>query len=110
MEAVRPVRPAELFRRRDEVEILDVREPAEWAAGHIDGARHVPMGQVPAVVAELPQDRTIVAVCRSGNRSGQVAEFLHTRGFEAHNLDGGLLQWARAGFPLTGAEDPRRRH
>lgn len=95
------MQPAEVNERRGEIEILDVREPQEWEAGRIEGARHLPMAEVPARLGELPRDRPIVAVCRSGNRSGQVTEFLRASGFTAHNLDGGLKQWVGTGLPLT---------
>ena len=92
--------PTEVYERRGHVEILDVRDSHEWEAGRIDGARHLPMREVPAHLSGLPLDRTIVAVCRSGNRSGKVAEYLRANGFSAENLDGGLKQWAKAGLPI----------
>ena len=92
--------PTDVHKRRGNVEILDVREPREWNAGRISGARHLPMREIPAHLGELPRDRTIVAVCRSGNRSGKVAEYLRAHGFAAENLEGGLVQWAAAGLPI----------
>jgi rhodanese-related sulfurtransferase len=85
----------------DQLLVLDVREPQEWAAGHIDGAVHVPMGDVPARVDTLTGGQAVLAVCRSGHRSGQVAEFLTAHGAKADNLDGGLQGWAQAGLPLV---------
>ena len=75
--------PTEVYERRGHLEILDVRDSHEWEAGRIDGARHLPMREVPAHLSELPGDRTIVAVCRSGNRSGKVAEYLRANGLSA---------------------------
>ena len=68
--------PKTVNSRRDQVQLLDVREDDEWSAGHIDGAKHIPLSQVPARLGELDRDRTVVTVCRSGGRAGRAAEFL----------------------------------
>ncbi|RTL69560.1 MAG: rhodanese-like domain-containing protein [Pseudonocardiaceae bacterium] len=75
--------------------LLDVREPAEWAAGHIPGAVHVPLGSLDP--AALPAARVVVAVCRSGNRSGKAAAALADAGLDVRNLAGGMKAWAGAG-------------
>lgn len=79
---------------------LDVREPSEWRHGRIPGALHVPMSELAARLSLLPHDRAIVAICRSGNRSGQVTQALQRRGYRIENLEGGLKAWRRAGLPL----------
>jgi rhodanese-related sulfurtransferase len=81
--------------------LLDVREPGEWLAGHAPGAHHVPMDEVAAALAGIPRDRTIVAVCRSGGRSGRVTEYLVGEGFDAWNLAGGMQAWAACGRPVV---------
>ena len=84
--------------------VLDVREDEEWSAGHIDGARHVPMYQVPQHVSHTPDlgpDVPIVVVCKMGGRSAQVTAWLNQNGFDAVNLDGGMLAWATAGRPMV---------
>jgi rhodanese-related sulfurtransferase len=81
--------------------ILDVREDDEWAAGHIDGALHIPMGQVPGRVADLPADRPISVVCRSGARSARVTGFLVQAGTDAQNVAGGMQIWEAAGRPMV---------
>lgn len=81
--------------------LLDVREPDEWQVEHVPAARLVPMGQVKDRVAELPRDRRIVVVCRSGGRSAAVTDSLRTWGFDAVNLAGGMLAWAEAGLPVA---------
>ncbi len=81
--------------------MLDVREHQEWMAGHVAHAVHVPMGEVVERVGELPRDRRIVCICRSGNRSGRVAAWLVQQGYDAVNLAGGALQWASLGHPLV---------
>lgn len=89
--------------------LLDVREPDEWVAGHIEGARHVPMYEVPEHVsgaADLSRDAPIVVVCKMGGRSAHVTAWLSQQGFDAVNLDGGMLAWATAGRPMI-SEDGR---
>lgn len=85
--------------------VLDVREPVEWTAGHIDGALHVPMNEVPQRVAYQPDtltaDTRVVVVCKVGGRSAQVTAWLRQQGYDAVNLDGGMLAWERAGRPMT---------
>lgn len=86
----------------DDAYMLDVREPDEWAAGHAPGAHHLPMMDVPARLAEVPTDRDVVVVCRSGGRSGQVVSYLMGNGWDnVRNLDGGMTDWAAAGRPLV---------
>jgi rhodanese-related sulfurtransferase len=80
--------------------LLDVRQPDEWEAGHAPGARLLPLREVPDSLASLPKDRRIVAVCRSGARSGRATEFLVAQGFDVVNLAGGMQAWAMAGFPV----------
>jgi len=81
--------------------LLDVREPDEWDAGHAPAAVHVPMKEVQGRQGELPKDRRIVTVCRSGGRSAAVTEALNAWGFDAVNLAGGLNAWDAAGLPVV---------
>lgn len=92
--------PRSVYEHRAALHLVDVRAPHEWQAGRIEGSLHIPLEEVPARLHELPAG-TIVAVCRSGQRSELVAGFLRARGLDAHNLDGGLVAWERAGLPLT---------
>ena len=81
--------------------LLDVREPAEWQSGHAPGATLLPLGQIGARLSELPRDREIITVCRSGNRSGVAAGQLRRAGFsQVRNMTGGMTAWARAGLPV----------
>ena len=82
---------------------LDVREDYEWLAARLAGAVHVPMGELAARLDEVPRDRLIVAVCRSGHRSDVVAGALRGAGYRVENLEGGLKAWERAGLPLEPA-------
>lgn len=78
------------------VVIIDVREPYEWNAGHLEEARHIPMQQVPARIGEIPRDAEVVMVCRSGARSANVQQFLLSHGFKSvKNLAGGMAAWKR---------------
>jgi rhodanese-related sulfurtransferase len=98
------------WEKRDEVQILDVREGWEWDAGHIEGSTHIPLNELLAGRMEtLDQSRPVVAVCKTGNRSEVAALMLRARGFEAHNLEGGVEDWQGEGLPLvTDAGDPGR--
>ena len=82
--------------------LLDVREPSEWAAGHIAGATLIPLGQLSGRASELPRDRTIVVVCHSGNRSAQGRDILLGAGFTSvTSMAGGMSAWTAAGLPVT---------
>lgn len=83
------------------VRLLDVREDDEWAAGHIDGAQHIPMGDVPARLGELDADDPVLVICHAGGRSERVARYLNRNGYEASNVDGGMLAWVQAGKPVV---------
>lgn len=84
-----------------DVFLLDVREPDEYAAGHIPGITLIPMGEVAARLSEIPTDREVIVTCRTGNRSGQVADFLREQGFSnVHNMEGGIVAWEEAGYPV----------
>ena len=86
----------ELSAHQNDVTLLDVREPYEWNAGHLDGSIHIPMQQVPARIGEVPRDREIVVICRVGGRSARVQQFLQSQGYtRVKNLTGGLLAWKR---------------
>jgi rhodanese-related sulfurtransferase len=97
------------YERRDEVQLVDVREPDEWEAGRIEGAVHIPMREISVRRDELAEDRPIVTVCRSGARAGAVTDALKRAGYEADTLDGGMQAWARNGLPFVSdsASEPR---
>ena len=85
---------------------LDVREPYEWDSGHIEGSIHIPIGQVTERADEIPSGQEIVVVCQIGQRSELVADWLNSQGRTAHNLEGGLMNWASSGLPLVSESDP----
>ncbi|HEU0100899.1 MAG TPA: rhodanese-like domain-containing protein [Mycobacteriales bacterium] len=83
--------------------LLDVREDDEWAAGRAPGAVHLPMSELVERLAEVPADRPVAVVCRSGHRSAQVTAYLVAQGRSARNVDGGMAAWAQLGLPLEAA-------
>jgi rhodanese-related sulfurtransferase/glyoxylase-like metal-dependent hydrolase (beta-lactamase superfamily II) len=85
--------------------LLDVREPEEWCVQHAPTAMLLPMSRVRSRRDELPRDRPIVVVCRSGGRSAAVTASLRRSGFDAVNLAGGMCAWAATGLPVL-AGDP----
>ena len=91
----------DVSKARADSHLLDVREDDEWQAGHIEGAQHIPLGELGERLAELPTGRRIIAVCRSGSRSGAAVRGLRQLGYEAENLDGGVTAWTKAGLPLV---------
>lgn len=103
---------------REGYKVVDVREPWEWKAGHVAGALHIPMGDVPArFETELPDRSTpLLLHCRSGARSGRVAEYVAQRGYRnVVNLAGLIEEWPAAGGPWEApaqllSEEQRRRY
>jgi rhodanese-related sulfurtransferase len=76
--------------------LLDIREPWEFQTCHIEGAIHIPMGQIPTAYKDLDADKQTVVICHHGMRSQQVAQFLEKAGFtNVINLTGGVDAWAR---------------
>jgi rhodanese-related sulfurtransferase len=82
---------------RDGALMLDVREDNEWDAGRAPDAVHVALSEVPDHLDRLARDRLIVCVCRSGVRSSRAGKFLIEQGYEAVNLEGGMIAWAGEG-------------
>ncbi len=86
------------------VQVVDVRAVNEWREGHIAGARHVPLGRLPARLADIPADRPVVVQCKSGGRSAIAASLLRRLGRQdVLNLTGGVEAWVAAGQPVTSA-------
>jgi rhodanese-related sulfurtransferase len=81
-------------------QVVDVRTDPEYAAGHIPGARHVPLAEIQSEAAGLDRDRPLVVYCRSGERSGMAADAFAASGWDAHSIEGGLLQWSDEGLAL----------
>lgn len=88
-------------REAGSMQVLDVREDFEWQAGHIEGAMHIPLAQLPSRLSELDIETPVLAMCHVGQRSAMAAVFLRERGFDAHNLEGGIDAWMSEGLPLV---------
>jgi rhodanese-related sulfurtransferase len=84
--------------------LLDVREDDEWTAGHAPEAVHVRLGDLGARAAELPHDREVYVICRSGARSAYAAQTLAAAGFSTVNVADGMTGWAVAGRPMVSAD------
>lgn len=84
--------------------ILDVRQPEEWNAAHIPESTLIPLGELSSRLSEVPSDKTIVVVCRSGNRSAQGRDILLKAGFtDVTSMAGGINSWIQKGYPtITG--------
>lgn len=83
-------------------QLLDVREPVEYAESHITGAKLLPLGQIESRSAEIDRARAILVMCQAGKRGAAAADKLHALGFdEVRNLEGGLLAWKAAGLPCA---------
>lgn len=80
--------------------LLDVREADEWRAGHAPGAIWIPLGDLDRARTEVPFNRSVHCICRSGARSARAAELLIGWGFDAANVIGGMHAWAAAGLPV----------
>ena len=81
--------------------VVDVRTPAETLEGTIAGALLIPLAELQARAAELPADREVICVCKTGMRSANAAAFLRQRGLAAMNMTGGMAAWATAGLPVS---------
>lgn len=81
--------------------MLDVREPHEWAAGHVDGAIHIPLGDLPVRLGELDPSTPTLVMCHLGGRSARATQWLQAQGYDATNVDGGMEAWEAAGRPIV---------
>lgn len=100
---VRDITPEELRKNKGQVKIVDVRRPDEWKGefGHIPEAQLITLNTLPEHVEELPTDKPIVFVCRSGGRSGQATAFAMQNGLEdVYNLQGGMIAWTGKNFEV----------
>jgi rhodanese-related sulfurtransferase len=94
--------PKGAYQRFSDITLVDCREPYEWEAGRVEGSVHLPLNSIMAGAgSDLDRDRPIVVICRSGNRSELATLMFQARGFEAHNLEGGIEAWVRDGLPIS---------
>jgi rhodanese-related sulfurtransferase len=85
----------------DDGYLLDVRERDEWLAGHAPEAVHIPLGELAARAVEVPNDRDVYIICRSGARSAQAVIGLNDAGWRTANVSGGMHAWQAAGRPMV---------
>jgi rhodanese-related sulfurtransferase len=82
--------------------VIDVRQPEEYAQGHVPGAILMPLDMLESRLDELPKDEALYIICRSGNRSVQASELLLQKGFkDVRNVQGGTLAWLEAGYAVA---------
>ncbi len=97
----------ELDRRRAAGAVLiDVRQPEEYAEGHVPGARLIPLAEVPDRLGEVPTDEPVLVICKSGGRSLRAAEHLVAQGVDATNVAGGTMAWIESGRTVATGDAP----
>ena len=96
-----PARLADWLQSDPALQVIDVREPHERDAGHLEGSRHIELNRLTEEAASVDRERAVIFYCRVGSRSTLAAEAFRTAGFEAYSLQGGLLRWADEGGALT---------
>ncbi len=101
---LKPAEVQEKLKNGNRPFLLDVREKQELREGYISGAKLIPLGQLSGHIEELPKDREIVCVCRSGNRSRVAAKQLIAAGYSALNMRGGMLAWRWSKLPMKRAD------
>ncbi|NNG97212.1 rhodanese-like domain-containing protein [Gordonia araii] len=80
--------------------LLDIREPDEWEGGHVRGALHIPLGEVPARIEEIDPDAELFVICRTSGRSFRMLEYFEHVGREATCVQGGMVAWEASGKPV----------
>jgi len=83
--------------------MLDVRSQSEWDEYHAPNTTLIPLDQLSTRLNELPKDREILVICRTGNRSREARDILLAAGFNATSVAGGLSEWYAKGYPIEGA-------
>ncbi len=89
--------------------VVDVREPDEYQAGHVPGATLIPLHLVPLRMDEIPQDKPVYVICHSGGRSAQAVQYLRRFGVDAINVAGGTDAWIKSGRPVVTGDRPGER-
>ena len=98
---VTPQRTRELLESGEAV-VVDVREPYEREAGHIEGTRHIEVAKLSEQAGTLPRDRPVIFQCRVGGRSTMAAQAFRASGYDAYSMEGGLVRWNDEGLPVGG--------
>ena len=100
---VRTLQPTEAWEahHHDELVLVDVRERGEWRSGVVTGALRIPLHEISRRVGELPRERTVAFLCRSGHRSMLAARHARRHGVDVASVSGGMLAWSDAGLPIS---------
>ncbi|NCN95451.1 MAG: rhodanese-like domain-containing protein [Bdellovibrionales bacterium] len=101
--SIMDISPNEVLDKKDLVQLVDVRmdEELNGELGHMAGIKHLPLDQVGGRLNELSKDQTIVFICRSGKRSATATSFAKDQGYDAYNMEGGMIKWNELNLPLA---------
>lgn len=93
MKTISPTELQSKLESGEHVNLIDVRESEEVAAGMIPGSEHIPLGLIESKHQDLDKSKEYIMICRSGNRSGQACQYLEQQGYNVTNMSGGMLEW-----------------
>jgi rhodanese-related sulfurtransferase len=100
--ATSPSAAASLIKEKKNLQLIDVRTPAEYAEGHLAKAKLIPLQELEERLAEIDKGKPILLYCRSGHRSGMALKILQDKGYaQAKDIEGGINAWTAAGLPVT---------
>lgn len=100
--AVSPMEAATLIKEKKDLQLIDVRTPAEYADGHLAKAKLIPLQELESRVGEIDKSKPVLLYCRSGHRSGNALKILLGKGYsQAKHMEGGITAWQTAGLPVT---------
>lgn len=100
--AISPAEAANLIKEKKDLQLIDVRTPGEYEAGHLAQAKLIPLQELESRAGEIDKSKPILLYCRSGHRSGNALKLLHGQGYaQAKHVAGGINAWQAAGLPVT---------
>jgi rhodanese-related sulfurtransferase len=102
---VADIDPTEVWEKRSQIEIIDVRRPDEWSGpmGHIPGAKHIVLDTLPDHMDQIPKDKPVIFVCAAGGRSSRACEFALEEGYtNIYNMKGGMSAWTQHALTVEG--------
>jgi rhodanese-related sulfurtransferase len=100
--SVSPAEASAQIKDRKNLQLIDVRTGAEYAEGHLAGAKLIPVQEIEARLSEIDKSKPVLLYCRSGHRSGTALKILQDHGYaDAKHMQGGINAWKSAGLPVT---------
>jgi len=100
--AIAPAQAVVLIKEKKDLQLIDVRTAAEYAAGHLANAKLIPVQEFAQRLAEIDKSKPVLLYCRSGHRSGNALKILQDNGYkDAKHVEGGINAWQAAGLPAT---------